>query len=358
MAFASYTLLLTVGTHWPRLQLGSESVPAPDKLIHMLAFGSLAALLWLSGWFRRPWHAGAVAAAWVAIDEGSQALPFLGRTSSLPDLLAGELGVAVAIAWCWAFKPVGGAANRVRLAWHAFVSEEVLATSRGWVALGLGAAEGAVAALVVTLPVLLILGNRREMMEYLTLGTAAGAMIGATIALAAAQRRGAAVLAPQQPCFACGASCLGVAFDDRGHAACPGCGGVLHRGQWIDPPAFERRKQLRAAAHMGFAVIAVTLVAAALGLAIAVFLWQGGWARRIALGLGLMADQMQLAMGLAVLGLGCAAGVRVLRVWLAQAHDQQATNCRHCGHDLRGTPVAGGIGVCGECGRHFARFEQ
>ncbi len=238
------------------------------------------------------------------------------------------------------------------------MSEEVLATSRGRVALGLGAAEGALAALVVTLPVLLILGNRREMMEYLTLGTAAGAMIGATLALAAAQRRGSAVLAPRQPCFACGASCLGVAFDDRGHAACPGCGGALHRGQWIDPPAFERRTQLRAAAHMGFAVIAVTLVAAALGLAIAVFLWQGGWARRIALDLGLMADQMQLAMGLAVLGLGCAAGVRVLRVWLAQAHDHQATSCRHCGHDLRGTPVAGGIGVCGECGRHFARFEQ
>jgi ribosomal protein L37AE/L43A len=71
-----------------------------------------------------------------------------------------------------------------------------------------------------------------------------------------------------------------------------------------------------------------------------------------------MADQMQLAMGLAVLGLGCAAGVRVLRVWLAQAHDRQAMSCRHCGHDLRATPVTGGIGVCGECGASFARFEH
>jgi hypothetical protein len=357
VALAGYALLLTAGTHWPRLQLGSESVPAPDKIIHMLAFGALAALLWLTGWFRRPWHAGAVAALWVALDEGSQGLSILGRTSSLADLLAGELGVLVAVAWCWALRPVGGPGNRVRLAWHAFVREEVFARPRGWVALGLGAAEGALGALVLVVPAILIAGDRRGLLQNLVLGTAAGGLAGAVIAAAAAQRRAAAGLAADQPCFACGAGCRGTAFDERGRGTCPACGAALHGGQWIEPPAFERRTQVRAVAHMGIAVTAVTLAAAALGLGLAVLLWRAGWARRIALDLGLMADQMQLAMAVAVAGLGCAAGVRVLRTWLAQAHDRQAASCRHCGHDLRATPVAGGVGTCGECGARFARIE-
>ena len=43
-AFVIYALLLTIATHWPSLQLGTEESPWPDKLLHMLAFGGLAFL--------------------------------------------------------------------------------------------------------------------------------------------------------------------------------------------------------------------------------------------------------------------------------------------------------------------------
>ena len=51
---------MTVGTHWPRLQLGTEELPAPDKLIHLIAFAGLAFLLWRSGWVPRIVHEHAV----------------------------------------------------------------------------------------------------------------------------------------------------------------------------------------------------------------------------------------------------------------------------------------------------------
>ena len=56
-AFVVYGVVLTVATHWPRLELGPE-VPASDKVLHLVAFAVLTVLLWRTGWPARAWHAG------------------------------------------------------------------------------------------------------------------------------------------------------------------------------------------------------------------------------------------------------------------------------------------------------------
>ena len=42
VVFVLYACALTVATHWPQLDIGTETQPAPDKLLHLFAFGGLA----------------------------------------------------------------------------------------------------------------------------------------------------------------------------------------------------------------------------------------------------------------------------------------------------------------------------
>ena len=94
IALVAYLVPMSVATHWPRLGFGGGGVI--DKFIHFLAFGTLA-WIWMHA---KPWGRAAVglacAAAWVYVDERTQAIEILGRTFSLHDMIAGWLGVAMA----------------------------------------------------------------------------------------------------------------------------------------------------------------------------------------------------------------------------------------------------------------------
>lgn len=91
-----YAIALTIGTHWPKLRVEGP-VPSSDKIVHFLAFGGLAFLLWRTRWIAKVWVMGAIALAWTAMDEITQAMPGLGRTASLADVVAGAAGVVVAM---------------------------------------------------------------------------------------------------------------------------------------------------------------------------------------------------------------------------------------------------------------------
>jgi len=94
IALVVYLVPVTVATHWPRLGFGGGGII--DKFIHFLGFGTLA-WLWMHA---KPWGRASLgvvfAAAWVYIDERTQAIEVLGRTFSLHDMIAGWLGIAMA----------------------------------------------------------------------------------------------------------------------------------------------------------------------------------------------------------------------------------------------------------------------
>ncbi|MEO1583881.1 MAG: VanZ family protein [Planctomycetota bacterium] len=101
IAFTLYALVLVTATHWPQLRIEGP-VPRPDLYIHLAAFGLWTSLLiateLLGPWRSRTAVAKCVALAliYAAIDEGTQAIPALGRTVALDDYLANALGVILA----------------------------------------------------------------------------------------------------------------------------------------------------------------------------------------------------------------------------------------------------------------------
>ena len=73
--FVLYACALTVATHWPELDIDTETQPAPDKLLHLFAFGGLAFLLIQTRWLRTIWTVGVLTFMWTLLDEITQALP-------------------------------------------------------------------------------------------------------------------------------------------------------------------------------------------------------------------------------------------------------------------------------------------
>jgi len=100
-ALAAYAVALTVATHWPRLHLpGQHSVPfGLDKVMHVLAFGGAAWLIYLARPFACPkrtliWGT-LIALAYAGLNECTQTL-VPGRTFDGYDVVASMLGIIFA----------------------------------------------------------------------------------------------------------------------------------------------------------------------------------------------------------------------------------------------------------------------
>lgn len=360
LAFVGYWLALTVGTHWPDLQLQTGVGRFPDKLAHILAFGGLTILLLRTRWLGAAWLAGLLIVLWAALDEISQALPGLRRTISWQDLIAGQTGVVVVMVWWWALRPLGGPGNRSRLAWQAFLLDELFHELRTWALVGLAAAAGAILIGAVTWLALWsgLELEPAEAVAYVGVAAAAGAVAAAHVVLAAMCRRRGEVLQAEQPCFECGAPCRGAAFDALGRGRCPGCGVPNHGGQWGEPMSLPLAAALRG-----------TLPAA---LAAAGLLFAAGFAYGAVLGLSAqltvakdllrawqaLTPDMRLVVDLAGIALAFAVAARLYRVLQGRAYDRQHLRCRSCRHDLTRTPLERGIGRCGECGMAFVRISD
>ena len=206
LLFVVYLPALTVGTHWPALGLGTESQPAPDKLLHMLAFGVLTLLLSRTRWMGSPWLAGLAVLLWTGLDELTQGMGVLRRISTYQDMLAGMLGVCLVTVWLWALGPLGGRANRVRLRWRAFIFADLFCRHDVWLAVGATAGGGG--ALVGATTWLGASGTRHALtIVFLSATVAAMSFAGAVAALL--YNRHARRLSLQRPCFACGRSSVG-----------------------------------------------------------------------------------------------------------------------------------------------------
>ena len=99
IALVAYLVPITVLTHWPRFGIAGAGMV--DKFVHFVAFGALAWLAMHAAPRGRALFAWIAAAAWVYVDEVTQALEILGRTFSLADMVAGWIGVAMAGAIYW-----------------------------------------------------------------------------------------------------------------------------------------------------------------------------------------------------------------------------------------------------------------
>lgn len=360
IAFAIYAILLTAGTHWPSLKMGSEENPWPDKLMHMLAFGGLAFLFIQTRWIKKLYLCAIIAFAWTLFDEFSQSLPILGRESSWGDALSGVMGVTIIMALTWALGAIGGFANRLRLSQQRFLLGQLLVKPRNWLILIASALSGAVLiGGIVGLSRDFLFGYLLTISEQVAGALVAG-VVGAVaaihVALAGMIRRHALVENLKASCFVCDASCKDVQYDDEGNGKCPKCEAAVYRGQWAEPMQLPISAMLKGA---GFAVGVAAALIAAIVVGIIGFTFLHGkfeLARQITHAWNSWSDDFIIVIDLTAVTLIVAIALRLYRSRQARFYDRQDKFCRACDHDLQGTPIDRGIGRCPECGLRFARF--
>jgi hypothetical protein len=353
LAFVLYALALATGTHWPKLELHLGDRPAPDKLIHLVAFGGLAVLLWQTRWVSGLGRLALIGLAWSAVDETTQAIPGLGRHLSWLDMIAGQIGIVLVAAWGWALEPQGGAASRARQAFASLALDHLFLRARNWLLIGAGAAAGAViiGAAAVTLA---MMGFRVDRFHAAMMGLVAGAAGGAHVTLESCWRRERARLAPLRPCLACGASCAGAAWNAQAASQCARCSAPIWAGTWSEPVWPPRPDLARLALKPALAALAIVLGASAMFLLIINLRLAVPLAGRAFRAYAGLPTDMVMVIDLAVLALALAVAVRLYRGRIASLIDRQHLRCLRCGHDLRGTPQsATGTGACGECGTEF-----
>jgi hypothetical protein len=328
IALLVYALALTIGTHWPRLRLGTEAMGSPDKLLHFVAFGVLAFLLWRSGWLRGGWALLAIALLWVLADELSQAIPSLGRSVSWMDALAGAGGVLVVAAWRWALRRVGGPGNRARLAFLDATADEVVTRPVVWIIAALAAIPAAAALGAFTLLLWL-----RPRLDDVILAALAGGGAALHFVIVARLRAHRDAAARRRPCLACGESCATASFDAAALARCPACAAPQWAGQWRARLGLSRRRFGREVLLPSIRPILLLAPFAIVAIAAATTL-----------------RELTSAMVLTIGGLMAADAVAVARVRVAAIVDAQHRRCLGCGHDLHASPTTHGEGHCGECG--------
>jgi len=100
LAFWLYVPALFLLTHWPGAQVPMRG--RPDLVVHTVIFGLWTALAIAAGFFGSPLSfrniglCGLIGAAYSAIDEALQAIPFVRRHAAWDDWLANLTGVAAA----------------------------------------------------------------------------------------------------------------------------------------------------------------------------------------------------------------------------------------------------------------------
>lgn len=369
IVFVVYALALMVATHWPALDLTTTEYPATDKIIHLYAFAGLTVLLWLTRWMRSWPVLLVIVSAWAILDEWSQGLPILERTYSWMDVIASELGVLVAAVWIIAVRPLGGVANRARLAMQRLVFEELfgsLRSPRGRLAWGLAAAGAIPTGLGLIFIWPIVVGNLPDIQWAIAYGLGQTALLGGLLLLF--QRvwsRAWREALEQRRCPLCGESCGDVSPDRNGAVTCATCNTALHVGYWLRTPAPPARVLRR----LAVGPIAVGFIVYLLGALLFYFYgsmlllaWamapgrsESGAAGAVRLA-GNLSTDFVMTVDFALLLASLAVLVLLYRRNLARWHDRQAQRCRVCRYDLRGTPLETGVGRCPECGSVFARF--
>lgn len=361
LALLIYAVLLTTATHWPRLQLTPE-IPASDKTIHLIVFGTLAILLWRSAWLGPRWMVALVALAWAGLDEVSQGIPFLHRTVSWYDWIANACGITCAMAVIWAMRPIQDAEqldgpNQARSRLFEFTFDDMFATRQPWL---IGMATLVACAIVIGIAHFLLPTQRSVGIFGLVV------VIVAIHALYLIYRgiffRRFQQVLRDRPCLECGAMADDDSRDDQRSIACVTCGAMRSQSSFALSPRPPLAAVLRVSAMP--ALVAFTGITAMFALVLLLPYAYNltittptgrSLAPRLAQLLGRLPPELNSAIDLTLYMLLIAVVIRLWRGRFA-AYVDRAVRCRYCGHDLHGTPVnERGEGHCGECGTAFTR---
>ncbi len=347
-----YVIALTLGTHWPELQVSVGDGPPPDKVLHLFAFGGLTLLLWQCRFVSRVLLVGLIAAVWVLLDEWTQSLPSLNRQSSWTDVVAGLAGVVCAVLWLWATMPIGGQLSRWRRALFDQIVDTRLSRLNGWLHLGCIATLDAIMAAVLS--IMLIAPTQKEPQVTILIAFCLGFIFGVHDAFSKWWRQDAIRMREAKRCFVCCASCATVTYEQSGYGICSNCSATVHEAQWSATASLSRRRVwwLRFSSVCFFLMFVVCLK---LLLVIAELL--AGSRLGDPLITVISEHRLETIVQLTLVCLPFAAAVRAHRELLRSGFDLQGNVCVQCGYVLKGLPVTGSVGRCPECAAEFVRLD-
>lgn len=339
-----------VATHWPALEL-KPGMPG-DKLLHAVTFAALTFLLWRARIVTRVGWLVAAMLLWAAIDEATQAIPWIRRYASLADFLADAIGVAIAaMAIATVPRPVGELGRAHRALTDA-ADAMLLDRPANWMAIGSAAALGALVGgpLCATLARVMLLD--RAPGQSLFLGAVVFAAAGGHMAWLMGLRHWMRRIRRERLCLRCGMAQHPVEGERDG--VCARCGERWTLMQWIEPTdAYSARRPIpwSRIALVALVACAVTAIAAWPLLAVARWIDVGSFAgRRVDVNSGVTAITIYLIGLMPIIAVARFARQEWMRT--IGAGDR---SCVACGHDLTRTADESGCGRCPECGCAFAR---
>jgi VanZ family protein len=316
------TCALLAASHYPKLGIGTPG-DSPDKLIHFFGYGGWAVLLWASGYVRNLLLVVSLTVLFGLFDEVTQAIPVLGRSADIWDLVADSIGGIVAVVWIHALGPTGVHNTMVRRG-EQFNAMAILRLLESPMNIGNIAVAAVFGALLggVILAIALTINPFIGPSTSVVLGAAAGGLAGLTAGMEAGRRRMLSrIMASQEHVI-----------------SLPGA----------------KKQQIFLLTMLSIAVVMVVLtvlyiVAIALSPSVSVL----GWITRRHEALGF---NLALMFDIALVGGVAGFVVRRARVRLAKLVALGGEHCVSCRQDLQGVPDEAGIGRCPECGHQFARM--
>ena len=358
IAATIYVLLILVGTHWPKLHLGT-GMSATDKLMHFIGFGLIVIAFWLAQWFTRWWSLLVAGAVFTIADEISQSAFSYGRVFSFADLAAGLLGVLLGVAIVHAFSPVGGRLARAGRERWLDASASLLARGAPWMIIITG---GTLGVLVGGVGLVLIDGNypQPNPSRAMILGAVLGGFVFGFWCFESGLRREAKLIASQKRCPGCGKRNDG-SEETLDSVSCTACGRAFEPGQW-EALSIHARDAIVSSIFMpvlcaGLFLIFVLVAIVSSNFLLPRILTASSMAEFItswrALGF-----ESQGVVDLLIFGLVAACTIRAIRRRVAARIDAQSESCVSCGQSLQGVPQGDeGVGRCPECGSSFRRIE-
>ena len=335
-------LVLLVGTHIPRLELGPPH-DGPDKILHFFAFAVIAVLLRISDLGRTAMRTGLIAISLAVLDEITQELPGLNRSFDPMDLVADVAGTITALTWCAALAPTrrGSPGHRLRQIRRLAGLRLLLSSPMNWVHVATGGVLGA-----MLVGVFLGVAGRNPIIGPITMvvvGAITGFVAAAVLVVEAGCRHSIRRLDRERRCLSClrstppGGECERC---DGRYLPAPAGPGVTDRGMLLKTSISVFVLSL---------LIVVVYFGAMSGLAGA---GSPGLQRMVTWYDGL-STSMSMALDATVLGISSALIVGSSRRRSAIAGEQEGILCLACGHDLQGTPHGADGGRCPECGTDF-----
>jgi VanZ family protein len=335
--------IVFTATHWPNLQLDLP-MRGSDKVLHAVAFMTLALVWWPTGFVRSVPLFALAAASWSILDEALQALPFVHRHAGVEDAVANLCGIAIATLVIVALQRdprAPGHAVRA-LAWRMVIDRP-----QAWMACAASSALGAMAGGVILVTAQSLLRQPIKPMHSALIGATLGVAVALHATIVVMMRSMEARLRAQRCCPACGAP-------GADGPACAACGAAVPGSSWVVPIArtlggVPDRHWLRVGlVPVGIAGIVLVLVmSASIALSIRrIEALQPYLGPEVDPGMRLVLDAVALAMA-------ASAGLWWSRRAARRIREKEAIECMACGHDLRGVVPESGIGRCSECAEPF-----